>query len=298
MSEMYKYAEKTIKAEIPCVGVGLHRGQKTTMILKPAPVGTGIVFVRTDITDKNNIIPATYLNVVDTRLNTCIGNKAGAVVSTIEHFMGALHALGVSNLRVELNGPEVPLMDGSAQDFVTLIECAGLKEQDAPQKALRVLKPVKVTEGDAFVELKPAPKGLKMSFMIDFPQSSVIGRQEESLELTADNFKALVARSRTFGFVADVEKLRAMGLAQGASLENVIAVEKDRVMNPEGLRDPHEFVAHKLLDAVGDLYQTGMPVIGIFRGEKSGHRHVNQLLRELMADHSAYEIVTLDEVEK
>ena len=298
MSEAYKHPEKTLKNEIPCVGVGLHSGQKITMTLKPAPVGTGIVFVRTDITDKNNIIPATYLNVVDTRLNTCIGNKAGTIVSTIEHFMGALHALGISNLRVELNGAEVPLMDGSAQDFVTLIECAGLVEQDAPQKALRILKPIKVTEGDAFVELKPAQKGLKMSFMIDFPQSSVIGKQEESLDLTADTFKTLVARARTFGFVADVEKLRAMGLARGASLENVIAVEKDSVMNPEGLRHPHEFVAHKLLDAVGDLYQTGMPVIGIFRGEKSGHRHVNQLLRELMADHSAYEIITLDEIEK
>jgi len=240
----YKHSEKTLKSEIPCVGVGLHRGQKTTMILKPAPVGTGIVFVRSDITDKNNIIPATYLNVVDTRLNTCIGNKAGAVVSTIEHFMGALHALGVSNLRVELDGPEVPLMDGSAQDFVTLIECAGLVEQDAPQKVLRILKPVKVVEGDAWVELKPVTKGLKMSFMIDFPQSSVIGKQEETLDLTAENFKKLVARSRTFGFVADVEKLRAMGLARGASLENVIAVEKDGVMNPEGLRDPHEFVAN------------------------------------------------------
>ena len=289
MSEMYKYSEKTLKSEIPCVGVGLHSGQKITMTLKPASVGTGIVFVRTDITDKNNIIPATYLNVVDTRLNTCIGNRAGVVISTIEHFMGALHALGVSNLRVELDGPEVPLMDGSAQDFVTLIECAGLVEQDAPQKA---------AEHHAFVELKPAQKGLKMSFMIDFPQSSVIGHQEESLDLTADNFKVLVARSRTFGFVADVEKLRAMGLARGASLENVIAIEKDGVMNPEGLRDPHEFVAHKLLDAVGDLYQLGMPVIGVFRGEKSGHRHVNQLLRELMADHSAYEIITLDEAEK
>ena len=298
MSEIYKHSEKTLKSEIPCVGVGLHRGQKTTMILKPASVGTGIVFVRSDITDKNNIIPATYLNVVDTRLNTCIGNKAGAVVSTIEHFMGALHALGVSNLRVELDGPEVPLMDGSAQDFVTLIECAGLQEQDAPQKVLRVLKPVKVVEGDAWVELKPATKGLKMSFTIDFPQSAVIGKQEENLDLTAENFKKLVARSRTFGFVADVEKLRAMGLARGASLENVIAVEKDGVMNPEGLRDPHEFVAHKLLDDVGDLYQLGMPIIGSFHGEKSGHRHVNQLLRELMADHTAYEITTLDEVEK
>ena len=173
-TNMYLYCEKTLATEIPCVGVGLHSGQKITMTLKPAPVGTGIVFVRTDIQDKNNIIPATYLNVVDTRLNTCIGNKAGAVVSTIEHFMGALHALGISNLRVELDGPEVPLMDGSAQDFVTLIECAGVVTQDSPQKTLRVLKPIKVEEGDAFMELKPAHKGLKMSFMIDFSQSSVI----------------------------------------------------------------------------------------------------------------------------
>ncbi len=292
----YTYTEHTLKSAIPCRGICLHCGQKVSMNLIPAPAGTGIQFIRTDIQDKNNVIPATYLNVADARLCTCIANKAGASVGMIEHLMGALHAYGISNLRIELDAPEVPLMDGSAQDFITLIECAGIEQQDIPQKAVRILKKVSYDEGEAHVELSPHKSGLSLSFLIDFPQSSVIGRQEYSFDLTTASFKELVGRARTFGFVSEVEQLRAMGLAKGASLENVIAVEKEGVLNPDGLRDKKEFVAHKLLDAVGDLYQLNMPVLGKFYGEKSGHRHVNSLWRKLMADHDAYEIVTLDEV--
>ena len=295
-TQTYLFPEHTLKSAIDCRGVCLHCGQKVAMNLIPAPVGTGIQFVRTDITDKNNVVPATYLNVSDARLCTCIANKAGVSVSMIEHVMGALHAFGISNLRLELDAPEVPLMDGSAQDFITLIECAGVVAQEAPQKAIRILKKVSYDEGDAHVELAPHKSGLNLSFMIDFPQSSVIGKQEYGLDLTIDSFKELVGRARTFGFVSEVEQLRAMGLAKGATLENVIAVQKDGVMNPRGLRDKREFVAHKVLDAVGDLYQLNMPVLGKFYGEKSGHRHVNALWRKLMADHDAYEIITLDEV--
>ena len=297
-TQNYTYPEKTLKAEMPCVGVCLHCGLPVHMKLIPAPKGTGIQFVRTDITDKNNVVPATYLNVADARLCTSLANKAGVTVSMIEHLMGALHAYGISNLRVELDAPEVALMDGSAQDYITLIECAGIQEQDAPQKAIKILKKVSVQDGDVEVSLAPHAKGLVLDTMIDFPQSSVIGRQEYHLDLNLDNFKELVGRARTFGFVSEVEQLRAMGLAKGASLENVVAVEKEGVMNPEGLRDPKEFIAHKTLDAVGDLYQLNMPVLGAFKGEKFGHRHVNQLWRKLMADHEAYEIVLLDEVNK
>lgn len=294
-TQNYSYPEKTLKTMIPCTGVCLHCGLPVHMNLIPAPKGTGIQFVRTDITDKNNVVPATYLNVADARLCTSLANKSGTSVSMIEHFMGALHAYGISNLRVELDAPEVALMDGSAQDYITLIECAGIVEQDAPQKAIKILKKVFIQDGDVFVSLSPHKGGLVLDTMIDFPQSSVIGRQEYHLELNLDHFKELVGRSRTFGFVSEVEQLRAMGLAKGATLENVIAVKKDGVMNPEGLRDPKEFIAHKTLDAVGDLYQINMPVLGAFKGEKFGHRHVNQLWRKLMADHEAYKIVLLDE---
>lgn len=295
-NQNYIYPEKTLKSAIPCVGVCLHCGLPVHMNLIPAPKGTGIQFVRTDITDKNNVVPATYLNVADARLCTSIANKSGVSVSMIEHLMGALHAFGITNLRIELDAPEVALMDGSAQDYITLIECAGVVAQDAPQKALRVLKKVSVQDGDVHVSLSPNKDGLVLDTMIDFPQSNVIGHQEYHLNLTLDNFKELVGRARTFGFVSEVEQLRAMGLAKGASLDNVIAVEKDGVMNTGGLRDAKEFIAHKTLDAVGDLYQVGMPVLGHFKGEKFGHRHVNQLWRQLMADHEAYEIVLLDDV--
>ena len=293
---LYRNCEKTLQNPIPCVGIGLHSGQKIHMTMKPAPVGTGIVFVRTDVTDKDNKIPAKYDYVVDTRMCSCLGNKDGIIVGTIEHLMGALNGLGITNAFIEVDGPEVPLMDGSAADFVTLIECAGVMNQDEPLKAIKILKEVAFDDGKgANVALLPADNGLEIDFMIDFPASQVIGRQEYSIDLTEDNFKDSIAYARTFGFAKDIDMLRSMGLAKGGSLENAVVVDGNKVLNPEGTRSENEFVVHKTLDAVGDLYQVGMPIIGRFEGTKSGHMHTNTLLRRLMADESAYEIVTLDE---
>ncbi len=295
----YKNCEKTLQNAIPCVGVGLHSGSKVHMTLKPAGIGHGIVFKRIDVTDKDNLIPVSYDTVVDTRMCTCVGNADGVSVGTIEHLMGALAGFGITNILIEVDAPEVPVMDGSATDYVTLIECAGLVKQDAPLKAVRILKDVEYNDGKGSqVCLYPGEKGLSIDFMIDFSKSKVIGRQEYSIMLSERSFKESVAYARTFGFLQEVEALRAMGLAKGGSYENVIVVDGDRVANKEGLRSENEFVVHKTLDAVGDLYQLGMPIIGHFSGVKSGHAHTNKLLRTLMADRTAYEIVNVDDYDE
>ncbi len=298
MMTSYKYCEKTLQNAIPCSGIGLHGGKKVNMTLHPAPIGTGVVFRRVDVTDRDNLIPATYDRVVDTRMCSCVGNEAGVTVSTIEHLMGALHGFGITNVIIDVDSPEVPVLDGSAMGYVTLIECAGILEQDAPLKAIKILKDVSFADGKgAEVCLYPADEGLSLDFMIDFKQSRAIGRQEYSIRLTPRTFKDAIAYARTFGFAQEVEMMRSMGLAKGGSLDNAIVVDGDQVVNPEGLRSDNEFVVHKTLDAVGDLYQLGMPIIGHFSGVKSGHMHTNTLLRQLMADESAYEIVTLDAYE-
>ncbi|MBQ3117009.1 MAG: UDP-3-O-acyl-N-acetylglucosamine deacetylase [Alphaproteobacteria bacterium] len=295
----YKNCEKTLQNAIPCVGVGLHSGRRVHMTLRPAPVGYGIVFKRTDISDKDNIIPVSQETVVDTRMCSCVGNKDGVSVGTIEHLMAALSGFGITNILIEVDSAEVPVMDGSAIDYVTLIECAGIVKQDAPLKAVKILKEVSFDDGKGSnVCLYPAEKGLSIDFMIDFAKSKIIGRQEYSISLTERNFKDAIAYARTFGFAQEVEMLRAMGLGKGGSLENAVVVDGDVVLNKEGLRSENEFVVHKTLDAVGDLYQLGMPIIGHFSGVKSGHMHTNQLLRQLMADKTAYAIVNLDDYEE
>lgn len=292
----YKYCEQTLQNAIHCVGIGLHSGKKVKLTLKPAPAGTGIIFIRTDITDRDNHIAALYSNVTDTRLCSCIANKAGVSVSTIEHLMGALAGCGIHNTFIEVDGPEVPIMDGSAQDFVTLIECAGIAPLNEPLKAIKILKEISYSDDKgAEVNLMPAEMGLTLDFMIDFKQSKAIGRQEYSLTLSKRSFCESVAYARTFGFAQEVELLRSMGLARGGSLENAVVIEGDTIVNPEGLRSDNEFVVHKTLDAVGDLYQAGLPIIGHFSGVKSGHAHTNALLKRLMADKSAYEIVNMDD---
>lgn len=294
----YKNCEKTLQNAIPCVGVGLHSGVKVHMTMRPAAVGTGIIFKRTDVKDKDNIVPVSYETVVDTRMCSCVGNKDGVTVGTIEHLMAALAGFGITNLIIELDNFEVPIMDGSASDFITLIECAGVVKQDAPLKAIKILKEVSFDDGKgASVCLYPAEKDLSIDFMIDFSKSKAIGRQEYSITLSERSFKDSVAYARTFGFAQEVEMLRSVGLAKGGSLENAVVVNGDTVMNKEGLRSENEFVVHKTLDAVGDLYQVGMPIIGRFSGVKSGHMHTNMLLRALMADKTNYEIVNLDDYE-
>lgn len=291
----YEYSEKTVRNSISCVGIGLHTGQKVTLTINPAPINTGILFRRIDVKGKDNLILASYKNVSDTRLCTCISNSAGVSVSTIEHLMGSLSGFGITNTIIDIDGPEVPLMDGSANDFVTLLECAGALEQNAPLHAIKIKKEISLKDQNGIeISLFPADQGLDINFVIDFPQSKAIGRQEYSILLTEDSFKSSIGYARTFGFAHEIDALRKMGLIKGGSLDNAVVLNQERVLNPEGLRSDNEFVVHKVLDAVGDLYQVGMPIIGCFVGVKSGHAHTNALLKELMSNPENYEIVELD----
>ncbi len=290
----YKICQKTFRSSIFAVGVGVHSGAKSKISFHPAPIDTGIVFRRVDVTDKNNIIPATYEYIVDTKMCSCFGNKEGVTVSTAEHVMAALSASGVSNAYIDVDGPEIPIMDGSARDFVFLFDCVGLIEQDAPLKALKIKRKVSFTDDKGVsVSLSPAQEGLTFNFSIDFP-ARIIGHQETTFMLSKDSFKKEIAYARTFCLLQEIEYLRSMGLARGGSLDNAIVVNGDSIMNPEGLRDELEFVRHKTLDAVGDLYQAGMPIIGAFKGNKSGHYHNNMLLKEVFKNTSNYEIVDLN----
>jgi UDP-3-O-[3-hydroxymyristoyl] N-acetylglucosamine deacetylase len=280
--------QRTLKAAIGCVGVGLHSGARVSMTLRPADAGTGIVFRRTDL---GREIAARFDNVVDTRMCTVLGtaDDAAVRVGTVEHVMAALFAEGVDNAIVELDGPEVPVVDGSAAPFVFLISCAGLLPQDARRQAISVTRTVRVEEGDAFLELRPAPglAGLDIAMSIDF-DAPAIGRQALSLLLSAGSFRTELAESRTFTLAQEIARLRAAGLARGGSLENAVVVDGARVLNPAGLRRPDEFVRHKLLDAVGDLALAGAPLHGRLIAHKSGHALNNRLLRALFADPAAW----------
>jgi len=287
--------QKTLKSEICFVGVGVHSGKKIQVRMKPAEVNTGIVFRRVDIVGGGVAIKAHVSNVVDTKLCSCIGDGKGVNVSTVEHIMAAFHACGIDNVEVELNGGEVPVLDGSATQFVFLIEAVGVQEQDAPKKAIRVLKEISyVDEKNCAVTLLPANSGLEVNFEIDFPHHS-IGKQSYSLDLNAKSFKSEISKARTFGFRKEIEYLRSIGLARGGSLENAILVDEDGIVNDDGLRYENEFVRHKTLDAVGDLYLAGCTLIGTFYGSRSGHAHTSILLEKMFADKDAYEIVDLTE---
>lgn len=254
------------------------------MTLRPAEADTGIRFLRTDADDAEPI-PARYDFVSDTTLCTTIGG-AGVKVATIEHLMAAFAGCGVDNALVELDGPEVPVMDGSSAPFVFLIECANLVEQDAAKRWIRVLKPVKIGGEGKSAALAPAD-GFSVDFTIDF-DNEVIARQSYFLDVQEGAFKSELARARTFGFVGEVDKLRALGLARGGSLDNVVVVDNNTILNEEGLRYGDEFVRHKILDSIGDLYLAGAPIIGHFKGECSGHAMNNALLHALFADETAW----------
>lgn len=279
--------QRTLKSSINCTGVGLHSGNKISMTMKPADVDTGVVFHRTDIQGKGAVIPARFDRVVDTRLCSVLGNEDGVTVGTVEHVMAALAGCGIDNVVIELNGAEVPIMDGSSEPFVFLIECAGIVEQDAPRRVIRVLKRVEVAYGSGHVAISPADTQI-IDFEIDF-DSQVVNRQEMSLKVVNGAFRKELAKARTFGFLHEVEALWEAGLAKGGSLDNAIVVGHDGVMNEDGLRFDDEFVRHKALDAIGDLYLAGAPVIGRFEGVCSGHAANNKLLRALLADESAWE---------
>lgn len=286
--------QRTLKDAIDCVGIGLHSGAKATLTLQPAPIDHGIVFRRTDLPVPARDIPARHDHVVDTRLCTMIGNAHGARVGTVEHLMAALAGSGITNLLVEIDGPEVPIMDGSSAEFLFLIDCAGISVQDAPVRAIEILAPVSVETDLGFARLEPATRS-EIAFSIDF--DAPIGRQAGRLTLINGAFRATVGRARTFGFMHEVEKLRAMGLARGGSLDNAIVVDRDRdeILNPEGLRYTDEFVRHKVLDAVGDLAMAGAPILGRYIGHRAGHAMTNDLLHALFARPEAWRWSTIEE---
>lgn len=279
--------QQTLNTTIHCAGVGLHTGRRVRMTLRPAPVDHGICFIRTDVPADQAIIPARWDLVADTRLCTLLKNEHGTSIGTIEHLMAALRGLGIDNAVVEVDAPELPIMDGSSAEFVFLIECAGIMQQDQPRRLIRVLKDVRVQDGDKVVSLSPAPVSSFRAEII-YDNTALIRRQEGFLRLTDGAFKAEVADCRTFGFAHEVEAMRKAGLGLGGSLENAIVIDGDRVMNPGGLRHADEFIRHKILDAVGDLYLAGGPILGHYQGLRPGHAMNNAILRALFADSSAW----------
>lgn len=287
--------QRTLKNIIRATGVGLHSGEKVYLTLKPAPVNTGIIFCRTDLEPVVEI-PAHALNVGQTTLCTSL-QKDGTRIDTVEHLLSALAGLGIDNAYVEVSAPEVPIMDGSAGPFVFLIQSAGIQEQNAAKKFIRVKEEITVSDGDKSATFKPY-NGFKVGFTIDFDHPVFQSRsQSATIDFSSTSFVKEVSRARTFGFMREVEYLRSQNLALGGSVDNAVVVDDYRIINEDGLRYHDEFVKHKMLDAIGDLYLLGHSLIGQFIGHKSGHELNNRLVRQLLEHTSAWEVVTFDQVE-
>jgi UDP-3-O-[3-hydroxymyristoyl] N-acetylglucosamine deacetylase len=293
--------QRSLREPVCTTGVGLHSGERVRLCLKPAPVDNGIVFWRTDL-EPPLAIAAKAQAVNDTRMAstlTAIDAKGQiARVATVEHLMSALAGLGIDNLNIEVDAPEIPILDGSSGSFVYLIRAAGVVEQAAPKRFIRVLKPIEVREADKWARLDPH-FGFRLRFGIDFQHPAIDSTvQEVDVDFSKDSYVDTVARARTFGFMRDIEQLRAAGLAQGGSLDNAIVMDEFRVLNDDGLRSTDEFAKHKLLDAIGDLYLLGRPLLAAYTAHKSGHALNNQLLRALLADQTAWEEVSFAERNK
>ena len=287
--------QRTLKNVIRATGVGLHTGDKVYLTLRPAAPDTGIVFRRVDLPEPV-AIPASPANVGGTRLSTTL-IKDGVRISTVEHLLSAFAGLGIDNAYVDVSAPEVPIMDGSAGPFVFLIQSAGIEEQNRPKRFIRIRRRVRVEEGDKFAEFEPY-EGFTVAFSIDFDHPAFTSRtQSATMDFSSASFVREVSRARTFGFLRDIEALRQQNLALGGSVDNAVVVDDYRVLNEEGLRYEDEFVKHKILDAIGDLYLLGHSLIGAFRGHKSGHALNNHLLRALMADATAWEEATFEDTE-
>jgi UDP-3-O-[3-hydroxymyristoyl] N-acetylglucosamine deacetylase len=286
----FDHRQRTTVAPAIIAGVGVHTGDRVRLAVRPAAEGTGIVFVRTDITDRDNRILVSGEAVVDARLNTMIENAAGVRLSTIEHLMAAFAALGISNAVIEVDGPELPILDGSALPFVQLLDRAGFRRQSAPVRYIEILEPIRVQDGDKSAALLPCDR-YEMRFEIDFP-TPVIGNQVVDFVVDEDTFRTEIMAARTFGFAHEVEALRRAGLARGGSLENAVVIDGDQILNPGGLRMEREFVRHKALDAIGDLYVLGAPLLGRYEGVKAGHAINNLLVRALLANPQAWRQVT------
>jgi len=287
--------QRTLKNSIRATGVGLHTGKKVYLTLNPAPVDSGIVFRRVDLEPVVEF-KAHALNVGETTLSTTL-NVGDEKVSTVEHLMSALAGLGIDNVIIDISAPEIPIMDGSAGPFVFLIQSAGIEEQQAYKKFVRIKKDVVVTNGDKVASFKPY-NGFKVTFQIEFDHPVIRNRNVSTeLDFSSTSFVKEISRARTFGFMHEIEYLRSMGLARGGSVDNAIVVDEYRILNEEGLRYEDEFVKHKVLDAIGDLYLMGHSIIGEFRAFKSGHALNNALLRELIKRQDAWEYVTFDDPE-
>uniref|UniRef100_UPI0026F3FC6C UDP-3-O-acyl-N-acetylglucosamine deacetylase n=1 Tax=Turicimonas muris TaxID=1796652 RepID=UPI0026F3FC6C len=288
--------QRTIKKAFETVGIGLHSGRKVKLALRPAPVDTGIVFRRIDL-NPPVAIKAEPERVNDTRMATTL-DKGQAKIATIEHLMSALSGLGIDNCYVEVDGAEVPIMDGSGASFVFLIKAAGVEEQDAPRKFVRVKKSIEIHAGDKWASLEPF-NGYKLSFAIDFGHPA-IDATAQFVEVDFDNHTYIndVAKARTFGFVNDLEMLRSYGLAQGGTLDNAVVMDDYHVLNPDGLRSNDEFAKHKLLDAMGDLYVLGHPLVAHYKAFKSGHDLNNKLLRKLLSEPDSWDFVTFEDSSK
>ena len=285
--------QPTLKNIIRATGVGLHSGEKVYLTLKPAPADTGIVFCRTDL-DPVVQIPALAGNVGKTTMSTTLV-KGDVTVDTVEHLLSAMAGLGIDNAYIELSACEVPIMDGSAGPFVFLIQSAGLDEQDVPKKFIRILREVSITDGDKSATFVPFD-GFKVTFSIEFDHPAFAGKtQTASVDFSSTSFVKEVSRARTFGFMRDIEYLRSQNMALGGSLDNAIVVDESSILNEDGLRYEDEFVKHKILDAIGDLYLLGNSLIGEFQGVKSGHELNNRLLRKLIEETDAWEMVTFDD---
>ncbi|MDO4626015.1 MAG: UDP-3-O-acyl-N-acetylglucosamine deacetylase [Pasteurellaceae bacterium] len=288
--------QRTLKQSVKVTGVGLHSGNKVTLTLRPAAPNTGIVYYRTDL-DPAVGFPANAHSVRDTMLCTCLINDQGVRISTVEHLNAALAGLALDNLIIEVDAPEIPIMDGSASPFVYLLLDAGIEEQDAPKKFIRVKQKIRVEDGDKWAEIAPH-NGFRLGFTIDFQHPAISKKVSHyELDFSAQNFVQKISRARTFAFMKDIEYLQSQGLALGGSLDNAIVLDNYRVLNEDGLRFNDELVRHKMLDAIGDLFMCGYNIIGDFKAYKSGHGLNNKLLRALLDNQQAWEFATFDDKE-
>ncbi|MCL1078916.1 UDP-3-O-acyl-N-acetylglucosamine deacetylase [Parashewanella spongiae] len=285
--------QRTIQKMVKTTGVGLHSGNKVTLAIKPAPVNSGIVFIRTDL-EPTVAITAKAEQVRETMLCTVLANDDGVKVATIEHLFAALAGLGIDNAIIEVDAPEIPIMDGSASPFVFLLQSAGVAQQSLPKKYLRIKKTIKVEDGDKWAMLKPY-QGFKIDFKIDFSHPEIARSQQHMImDFSTAGFIKDISRARTFGFMRDIEYLRANDLALGGSMENAIVLDEYKVLNPDGLRYDDEFLKHKILDAFGDLYVAGNAIVGEFSAFKTGHALNNKLVRALLAEQEAWELISYE----
>ncbi|MEQ4674236.1 UDP-3-O-acyl-N-acetylglucosamine deacetylase [Providencia vermicola] len=286
--------QRTLKRIITATGVGLHTGKKVTLTLRPAPANTGVIYRRTDLNPPVDF-PADAKSVRDTMLCTCLVNEDNVRISTVEHLNAALAGLGIDNIVIEVNAPEIPIMDGSAAPFVFLLLDGGIEELNCAKKFLRIKETVRVEDGDKWAEMRPY-NGFSLDFTIDFQHPAIdSSTQRYSLDFSAESFVNQISRARTFGFMRDIEYLQSQGLCLGGSFDCAIVVDDYKVLNEDGLRFEDEFVRHKMLDAIGDLFMCGHNIIGAFTAFKSGHALNNKLLQAVLAKESAWDLVTFED---